>query len=260
MKIFISIVSHGHGDLIKRINCLAELNKLDKVTVIIKNNIKDLILIDYVKKAGIKIIDKQYGLGFGENNNVNFLYCKNHLGMEDDDIFIVMNPDVCLTESELLKLLTSLEDKKILIATINLIKDVGQYDPSIRNFPSLATFFSSFVLKKNKTIIDKTNINKRCFVEWAAGSFIIFRASYYFYLEGFNERYFMYCEDIDICYRSACVGNKVLFIPDIYAIHLAKHANRKLFSKHFYWHFINACRFIISKHIPIPFRSRLCLK
>ncbi|MGP0800900.1 glycosyltransferase family 2 protein, partial [Escherichia coli] len=78
------------------------------------------------KKAGIKIIDKQYGLGFGENNNVNFLYCKNHLGMEDDDIFIVMNPDVCLTESELLKLLTSLEDKKILIATINLIKDVGQ--------------------------------------------------------------------------------------------------------------------------------------
>ena len=47
--------------------------------------------------------------------------------------------------------------------------------------------------------------------------------SYYRQLNGFDERYFMYCEDIDICYRSCKIhGKRVMYFPNIKAVHLSK--------------------------------------
>ncbi len=43
-------------------------------------------------------------------------------------------------------------------------------------------------------------------MEWVAGSFIAFKSSSYRKVQGFDENYFMYCEDIDICYRAKSQG------------------------------------------------------
>ncbi|EOV0841036.1 glycosyltransferase family 2 protein, partial [Cronobacter sakazakii] len=97
----------------------------------------------------------------------------------------------------------------------------------------------------NKTIVDKNSITKNTFVDWASGSFLLFTSQLYERLEGFDTKYYMYCEDIDICLRAnLIIGAKLTYIPSVRAIHLAAHANRKLFSKNFIWHFSSAMRYL----------------
>lgn len=121
------------------------------------------------------------------------------------------------------------------------------YDNSVRSFPNLITFVSSYLGFGNKTILDKSKIKEDCLVDWAAGSFLAFRACLYEQIEGFDIKYFMYCEDIDICYKAQCVGHKLMFFPSLKGVHLAQHANRNLFSMHFIWHVKSSIRFLIKK-------------
>ncbi|MEZ9295341.1 glycosyltransferase family 2 protein [Vibrio cyclitrophicus] len=257
-KIYISVVSHGHGNLINEIDCLSFLNEV--ATVVVKNNIEDNSLTNYCRVNGIDLIDHEYNLGFGENNNVNYLYCRS-IGMSDNDLFLVLNPDVKIDIEELLNFLNIVASEKFYLSTINLFLDdkSKEFDQSIRKFPSLINFVSSFLGFGNASVIDKSNLNKITTVDWAAGSFLCFRAGWYHILRGFDEGYFMYCEDIDICYRSSTLGVALNYIPSVTAVHLARHSNRRIFSKHFYWHLKSALRFLKVKYISkgINVKSRI---
>ena len=55
----------------------------------------------------------------------------------------------------------------------------------------------------------------------------------------------MYCEDIDICNRADIVyGEKLVYIPSVKAVHLARHKNKKILSKHFFWHLKSIVRYL----------------
>ena len=247
MSIFISVVSHGHGKLIKKLACLSKL--AEKYIVVVKINRKEQELVPYLEENNIKYIDEHYGIGFGHNNNVVYTYCKDHLSMKDDDYFLVFNPDVIADENSIDKLIKLMLIDNTQVAGVNLFKDDNYSIPdnSIRNFPSLTQFVKSFLGMGNSTIINKELVKSPQKVDWAAGSFLAFKASHYFRLKGFDEGYFMYCEDIDICYRSKILGEPLTFYPQIKILHLAEHANRSIFSKHFIWHVKSVARFLLSK-------------
>ena len=247
MAIFISVVSHGHGRLISNLGCLEKL-AVDH-TVVVKSNIGGDDLHALNEMSSVHWIDSSYGLGFGANNNIIYEYCKRELSLSSDDYFLVLNPDVIISEESLRDLVLKMDAENKRLSTINLFKNdsYSEYDNSIRHFPTLLQFASSFLGLGNKTIIDKSNINTRTDVDWGAGSFLCFKASHYEELKGFDERYFMYCEDIDICYRSHLMNVAVVYYPEIRAIHLAKHANRKVLSKHFIWHVSSVIRFTVGK-------------
>ncbi|MHA6608535.1 glycosyltransferase family protein [Photobacterium damselae] len=254
MTTYISVVSHHHCQMINELNCLYEL--CSDYQVVVKSNVANEDFQRLESMKNFHHLDLQYGCGFGENNNIVFKYCKKVLGMEENDIFIVMNPDVVISKDEVDKLIMKMLDSDVSLAAINLFKDEGftVYDNSVRTFPSLFEFIKSFVTSVNTSIIDKSEISEPTIVDWAAGSFLAFKSSNYEALQGFDERYFMYCEDIDICYRSSLSNYPVIFYPNIRALHLAKHANRKIFSKHFVWHCKGVFRFIITR---LFFRSAL---
>lgn len=248
MSVFISVVSHGHGDLIQKLACLSKLAK--KYIVVVKINKKEQRLIPYLEANNINYIDDSYGLGFGHNNNIVYQYCKEQLSMSDEDYFLVFNPDVIAKTESINELITLMDKEHVKAAGVNLFKD-EQYsmpDNSIRHFPSLPQFVKSFLGMGNSTIINKESVKAPLHVDWASGSFLAFTASHYANLKGFDEKYFMYCEDIDICYRSKLLGEPLIFYPQVKMIHLAEHANRKIFSKHFYWHVCSVVRFLLSKN------------
>lgn len=247
MKVYISVVSHGHSDLINQLSCLTELAK--EFYVIVKSNKPGDSFPDLVKCGRFRWVNDFYHSGFGHNNNIVFSYCQTELGMQDDDFFIVLNPDVVITTVMLKCLINEMKHDLINIAAINLYKDIENkiYDNSIRHFPSLKQFIISFLGFGNSSVLDKSRINSPCRVDWAAGSFMAFKCNYYAKLGGFDENYFMYCEDIDICYRSYRIGQPVTFYPNIIALHLARHSSRRLFSKHFYWHVSSVIRYLLSK-------------
>jgi len=247
MSVFISVVSHGHGELIKQLSCLATLAK--KFTVVVKLNLEERTLIPYLEQNRIQYIDEQYGIGFGHNNNVVYSYCKKTLDMNEHDFFIVFNPDLISDLQQIDKLVHYMSKNEVKMASVNLFKDEKFIlpDNSIRNFPTLSQFIKSFVGLGNSAIIDKGTVTNPIQVDWAAGSFLAFKASHYSLLKGFDEGYFMYCEDIDICYRSSLLGERIIFHPEIKMQHLAEHANRSILSKHFYWHVSSVIRFLMTK-------------
>jgi N-acetylglucosaminyl-diphospho-decaprenol L-rhamnosyltransferase len=250
MKIFISVVSHGHEKLIPELDCLSKLSLDDDVTVILKNNtaLKDNSLFEYCKSNNIELLDEQYNLGFGENNNYIFDYAVKNLGLQGDDLFLVLNPDVFISHHCLISLVELFVLQKVELATINLFNDdkFSLPDNCVRSFPFFWDFLSSYIGLGNSTIVDKKIVVDSVNVDWAAGSFLLFKASLYDGLGGFDIGYFMYCEDIDICWRSQKLLNQPLkFFPNIKAVHYAQHENRKLFSKHFYWHVKSMFRYLL---------------
>ncbi|EOI5752642.1 glycosyltransferase family 2 protein [Enterobacter hormaechei] len=160
-----------------------------------------------------------------------------------------MNPDVVITLESLDALATTIEREKYNFATINLYKDKDFEicDPCIRKFPSFKDFLSSYLGFENKTVVNKSQIFEPIEVDWAAGSFLAVKSSYFNKVNGFNPKYFMYCEDIDFCMRMKSAGAKLIFIPDIKAMHLARHNNRKFLSKHFYWHLRSMFIYLLEK-------------
>ncbi|MCM2680118.1 glycosyltransferase family 2 protein [Echinimonas agarilytica] len=246
--VYVAVVSHGHGKIIEEMCCLEHLSKPQFVVIVI-DNIREKRLCDWSKDNNVDYLYNHKPLGFGHNNNLAFAHART-LGMRNQDLFLILNPDVKVDSSELRLFISDVVTRGSGISTVNLFRDQSftHYDNSIRRFPSLFDFMSSFLGFRNRTIYDKDKIDDVTHVDWAAGSFLLFSVEIYELLRGFDTRYFMYCEDVDICYRARRDFNiPVTFFPGYKALHLAAHANKKILSRHFWWHLTSAITFLSVK-------------
>ena len=116
---------------------------------------------------------------------------------------------------------------------------------SLREFPTFISFFNVLKGSSFTKAYDKKILSYASTVDWAAASFLVFKSDLYQKLKGFDESYFMYFEDVDICYRANKQFNqKVIYLDNIKAIHQGGYQNRKLFSKHFRWYLSSLLRFL----------------
>ncbi|MBL7444827.1 glycosyltransferase family 2 protein [Escherichia coli] len=234
VRLFISTVSHNSDRIIVENNVLHSLSSTFEVVV--KCNTKCTeSLRSSALESNIHIIDGNYSRGFGDNNNIVFKYCKNNLGMRLDDYFLILNPDVVIDVCTLEELLKRVANNSVNISTINLHKDLElkHTEGSIRRFPGVFTPLIAFLSGRNPDEYDKKSIYHETFVDWASGSFLLFKASVYEALDGFDERFFMYFEDVDICRRAKKHGYKLTYYPDLKATHFGAYRNRDFFSKNF---------------------------
>lgn len=245
-NVYISIVSHGNDDdIISNID-LSSINKLNNVFVLIRDNLNSDILKLFCIRNNYVYSFSEQPLGFGENNNENFdLALK--LGMSKNDVFILMNPDVLITCDMIIKLCNSIDCNRDFIYAVNLYKDnsFNVTEHSLRYFPSLINFLFFLKSKSFTKAYDKNKLNDKDFVDWAAGSFLVFKSDLYMNLQGFDTKYFMYFEDTDICYRAKSVFNvDVTYLKYIKAYHKGGYKNRILFSIHFKWYLSSLLRFL----------------
>lgn len=244
----IIIVSHGHEDYIKKLLDYIEITKLDrmKFRFIIKDNKKSDVLKDLCDKADVLYCCSNMSMGFGANNNYAVNQLIKTFNVENSDYFLFLNPDILLSLDILEELYRVLREEGYDACTIDLFKDIelSQRDMFIRKFPSAKDFISSYLLGVNNTTINREFIQHPEAIDWCAGSFLIIRKDVFLSLNGFDECYFMYCEDLDICFRLKLSGYKLTYIPNLNAIHYAQHANRKILSKPFFWHLRSVFRYL----------------
>lgn len=244
--IYISVVSHGHFDLVKEISCLEKIAQSQGVTILLVDNVAEPGFEAWCVECGIVYFKRDRPYGFGENNNFAFDKIKNKY--KEGDKFLILNPDVYISSEDLLSLSKIFSENALDIASINLKVSNDKLDFNIRYFPSISDWFTSFFLKKNDSIVNKINVNTIKKIDWAAGSFLLFSCHTYNAINGFDEDYFMYCEDIDICHRAKVRHNiNTYYIPYIEAFHYAQHNNKKLFSKHFLWHLQSIARYLYKR-------------
>lgn len=250
MTLFISVVNHHHDDLITSNSTLSSL--ATEHQVIIKSNTEPTsLLTNYCNNSNIHLVTSPGLKGFGANNNEVFSFARTNLGMKDDDWFLVLNPDVEIALETINQLLLCAKSQNADISAINLFKDKEYLIPdnSIRHYPKLLAPLKSIIGIKRTDCHDKSTITKPIKIDWAAGSFLLFSAKCFRILKGFDEKFFMYFEDADICTRANKNGFNIWYFPDIKAIHYASHQNRKIFSKHFVWYWMSSFRYQIKNQI-----------
>lgn len=250
---YISIVSHGNDDDIINNSNLKEINQLDTVTVIIRDNLSSTRLKRYCLENHFEYNASDAILGFGANNNINFKVASN-LGMSKTDWFVLFNPDLNISAVMFVNLLNSLGNYSSQLFAINLYFDdkFSNMEYSLRKFPTFLSFFNILKGKSFTEAYDKANLTDGSLVDWAAASFLVFQTELYEKLNGFDESYFMYFEDVDLCYRANKFYNQhVVYLKNIKAIHEGGYKNRKIFSKHFRWYFSSLMRFLFKSTFRI---------
>lgn len=249
MNIYISIVSHHHDDIIINNIQNIKITSIENVVFVIKDNVGSSVLKNYCIRNKINYISSPLSVGFGHNNNIVFDYCTKN-GMSDDDVFCVINPDVIIDKDNFELMMLKIKDSSSQLFTIDLYKDNKFLinEPSLRHFSTWSGFFRMFINKPANIEYDKKQLKEFDTIDWAAGSFLVFKAGLYKKLNGFSDKYFMYYEDVDICYRAKKQHNQsVCFLKSVKAIHDGAYANRNIFSKHFRWYMKSFITFLISK-------------
>jgi len=111
----------------------------------------------------------------------------------------------------------------------------GDFQKSIRKFPKIQDFLLRRIPGLKNIFKDAFNkgnyldrdISKPLFVDAVSGCFQVFRANVFIGIGGFDTRYFMYMEDIDICRKVHEYGFKVLYYPNTTVYHRSAYGSKK---------------------------------
>jgi len=200
----------------------------------------EVIIIDNASSDNsIKVIEDNFplfrlicspnNLGFGKANNLAVKYSRGeHL--------LFLNTDTILTENTpkiLLDYLRKHEDIGAIGGRLTF-KD-GSFQLSYGKLPNLLVefFYKIRVALDNKwhqifsDFYDKKYSRVKT-VDWITGACLMIRRDVFQDLNGFDESFFMYFEDIDICKRINESGFKVLYYPETTLIHLLGGSGRSM--------------------------------
>ena len=167
------------------------------------------------------IIENTQPKGFGTNHNRAFEQCCT-------DYFFVLNPDLELPENPFPELLKALAGSRTGCAYPAQTSPEGVPQDFERALPTPAA-----VIKRRFSGAGK-NLTPAAKPKWISGAFMAFSAPVFRSLCGFDERYFMYCEDVDICLRLQLAGFE-LTRANATVIHHAHRQTTKNWS-HLAWH------------------------
>ncbi|WP_217534107.1 glycosyltransferase family 2 protein [Vibrio metschnikovii] len=244
MRLIVSTVSHQQGEMIAELGALASLAAEHDVHVICRDNIADSSLEEYCQQHKIHYVANQETYGFAKNNNLNFQYYQQHLHPRPDDWFLLLNPDVQLLAETCTQLKASLANQQgIVAADLFLGPELTCRDNNLRRYPTLSQFIKTYLFGDKSTFIDRSLSAPKDIDAWVSGAFLAISCANYQQLGGLDEKYYMYCEDIDLCYRAQLSGLPVTLDYHIQAIHYRQRASKKMFSRFFFWHVASVLKF-----------------
>ena len=170
---------------------------------------------------GVRVVDAGANLGYGAAANRG-------VALVADRYVLVLNPDVVVEPGTVKALVAALDrDPKLAVVGPRVEEPDGALYPSARRFPDLAVAaghaFLGYVAPNNRfsrayKLLDWDHATAGC-VDWISGSCLMARRDAYQAVGGFDEAYFMYVEDVDLCWRLGRAGWKVGYEPGGRVVH-----------------------------------------
>ncbi len=215
----VSIVSHGQLALVRPL-----LDQLDRCSaacvakVVLTVNIPEPDALAGGRwRFPVERIENESRKGFGANHNQAFARC-------ESDWFLVLNPDMRFDADVLAPLVMHALPKTGLLAP--RILEPGKGAPEQHR--AIITPREILTRKRAGYAIPEVPA-------WIPGLFMLFSSSAYAQIGGFDERFFMYGEDFDICARLRLAGWHLRIAEHLSARHEAQRASHSS-AKHLQWH------------------------
>ena len=224
--ISVVIVSYNTRDILRQ--CLKALfahsSGLEMEVVVVDNDSKDgspaMVRQEFPQ---VTLVANVVNLGFAAANNQAFALARG-------EFILLLNPDAFVTEGAIARGVEFLRrTPRCGICGGRIVDQDGRVRPSARRFPNvLAKFFALSGLSSR--FPDSPLFNWRDFggfahdrgreVDWVPGTFTLLRRKMLDQIGFFDERFFMYYEETDLCLRARKAGWQVYFIPEAEVEHI----------------------------------------
>jgi GT2 family glycosyltransferase/lipopolysaccharide/colanic/teichoic acid biosynthesis glycosyltransferase len=183
------------------------------------------------KNFKIRIIENAENLGFGRANNQALKICKGKY-------VVLINPDTVVQEDTFIRMINFFDNNQdASVATCKIIDPAGNFSVDCRHSiptPSVA-FWKVLGLSKlfpksrlfgkyNMTYLDPDQTYS---IPAISGSFMMMKKEVLDQVGLFDEQFFMYCEDIDLCHRITQAGFKIYYFPETQIIHYKGESTKK---------------------------------
>jgi GT2 family glycosyltransferase len=166
----------------------------------------------------VKVFANAAPRGFGANHNAAFVHCAT-------PVYCVVNPDIRLERDPFPPLVEALSSSEVGVVGPLVRNPAGAVEDSARKFPTVGSLCRKLVDRKAGP--DYPAAGSPMPVDWVAGMFMAFRSDAFQAIGGFDERFFLYYEDVDLCRRLRTRGLSTVFHPGVSVIHDARRASRR---------------------------------
>lgn len=196
-------------------------NSLVSDVIVIDNGSTDGSDVIVEQSSKVKLIRAGENLGFGKACNLGAHYAKS-------DYLLFLNPDAALYADTLSKAFAYMEDlanTKVGICGVQLLDETGHVSRSCARFPSPFGFVAHaigvdrFFPRLGHFMAEWGHTDTRQ-VDHVIGAFFLVRRDLFNALEGFDERFFVYLEDLDFSYRAHQIGWCSVYLADVQAFHI----------------------------------------
>lgn len=252
--ISVIIVNYNVKDFL--LQCLRSIQqasqKLSVQIIVVDNNSTDGS-VEFLKPLfpDVSFIELSENIGFGRANNLGYIH-------SDGKYILILNPDTIIREDTLDVMYNYLENNVGTgIAGCKVLNPDGTFQLACRRgFPTpWASFCKLFGLQslfpKSKLFAGYNqtfrSIDKTYYIDSVIGAFMFIRREVFDQTKGFDPDYFMYGEDIDLCYRAGKMGWKTVYLHETSIIHY-KGESTKRSSINELKHFYEAMEIFAGKH------------
>lgn len=233
IDVSVVIVSFNTKDLLRE--CLSTIHSNSGLRVevlVVDNASKDgsaAMLAEEFPQVSLTALDTN--LGFAAANNVAFRQARGRY-------VVLLNSDAFLEEGTLLQAVRLMDSHlHVGLAGARLVGRDGHWQPSARLFPSisndllaltgLSSLFprSKFFGRADRTWADPEEAAE---TDWVPGAFSIIRRSVLQQVGHFDENFFLYYEEVDLCRRIKAAGFSVFYWPELKVVHIGGESSKTI--------------------------------
>lgn len=229
-SVTLSVISHEQHSLVDAL--LADLAGIDTpelARIVLTQNLPERpAAAGGAHLPPIDVIRNRSPKGFGTNHNAAFRHC-------DTEFFAIANPDIAMTHNPFPALISALRGGAGVAAPAVLEPDGRMADTARR----LITPAELIYRRTPMYVAPEQPV-------WFAGMFLVFRSEAFAAVDGFDEGFFMYCEDFDICARMQLAGWPLAYARQVQVVHAAQQLSHRS-PRYFRWHLSSLTRMWMSR-------------
>lgn len=172
---------------------------------------------------------------------------------------VFLNPDVVVDPDAMEQLLRGLSEYEgAEIAVGRLTGSDGAFQVTCRRFPTPTNLLFSHgsilyrLSRKRRGDYMLPDYDEVTEVDWGAAAMMMISKEWFDRLSGFDERFFMYLEDTDLCRRLRHEDGKVVYVPRARGVHQWGYSTRPYRFRRILWHHRSLWRYFCKHHRSFP--------
>jgi N-acetylglucosaminyl-diphospho-decaprenol L-rhamnosyltransferase len=218
-RVDVVVVSYNSADLLRA--CVEPLAADPRIHVVVVDNASSDESVGSVAGLPIDLHALSVNLGFGGGCNVGWRGAT-------APYVLFLNPDAQMEPDGVLRLADELERTAAGAVAPRIVNDEGELEWSLRRFPLVRSIYGQALFLHrlfpkatwaDEVIRDPERYEEEGPCEWASGACLLVGRELLEQIGGFDEGFFMYCEDVDLCRRIWDAGRPVVYVPNVVSSH-----------------------------------------